>query len=150
MRNRPPPGEVVLALFFAVLGILWVVAALRMPLWTGFVPQSGFMPLWYGVLLTALAGAILAMLLLRKEPGAAEEPVRKPLVVLAVFAASIAGLELLGFAASVFLLLLVLFRAVEQLPLARSIAVAAGTTAVLYLVFRSWLGVTLPVGPLGI
>jgi hypothetical protein len=150
MRNRPPPGEVVLALFFGVLGILWVVAALRMPLWSGFVPQSGFMPLWYGVLLTALSGAILGTRFLRTEPSQVEEPVRKPLVVLAVFAASIAGLDLLGFAASVFLLLLVLFTVVERLPLARSILVAAGTTTLLYLVFRTWLGVTLPAGPLGI
>jgi len=49
-----------------------------------------------------------------------------------------------GFAPSIFLMLLVLFASVERLPLARSIAVAAGVTAVLFLVFKTWLGVPLP------
>jgi len=44
----------------------------------------------------------------------------------------------------------VLFAAVERLPLARSLAVAAAVTAVLFLVFRTWLRVSLPVGPWGI
>lgn len=150
MLNRPAPGEVLLALFFAVLGILWIVAAARMPLWAGFVPQSGFMPLWYGITLTALAAAILANLFLNREPGKKEEPIGKALVVLAALAAAIVGLDLIGFAPSIFLLLLVLFAAVERLPIVRSLVVAAAVTAVLFLVFRTWLRVALPVGPLGI
>jgi len=150
MQSRPALGEVVLALVFAVLGILWIVAALRMPLWEGFAPQSGFMPLWYGIILTTLAAAILVNLFLQRERGKAEQPIGKPLIVLAAFAAAIAGLELVGFGPSVFLLLLVLFAVVERLPIARSILVAAGTTAVLFLIFKTWLGVTLPTGPLGI
>jgi hypothetical protein len=150
MLNRPAPGEVLLALLFATLGILWIVAAARMPLWAGFVPQSGFMPLWYGIILVALAAAILANLFLRRDPGQKEEPIGKPLVVLAALAASIVGLDLIGFAPSIFLLLLVLFAAVERLPIVRSLIVAAAATAVLFLIFRTWLRVPLPVGPLGI
>jgi len=150
MQHRPALGEVVLALAIAVLGILWIVAALRMPLWEGFAPQSGFMPLWYGIILTALAAAIVVNLFMQKEPGKAEQPIGKPLIVLAAFAAGIAGLELVGFGPSVFLFLLVLFAVVERLPITRSILVAAGTTAVLFLIFKTWLGVTLPSGPLGI
>jgi hypothetical protein len=144
--KRIAPGELALALFFALLGLLWMAAALRMPLWSGFVPQSGFMPLWYGLILVALAVAIAV---LQKTPQA-EEPVGKPLIVLLILAASIAGLELIGFAPAVFLLLLVLFAVVERLPLVRSIVAAAAVTAVLFLVFRTWLGVKLPSGPLGI
>jgi hypothetical protein len=140
MRVRIAPGELALALFFALLGALWIVAALRMPLWSGFVPDSGFMPLWYGALLVGLAGAIVFLSRERK----AEEPVGKPLVVIAVIAATILGFDLVGFAPSVFLLLLVLFAAVERLPLARSLVVAAAVSAVLYLVFKTWLGVRLP------
>jgi hypothetical protein len=150
MNTRPAPGEVLLALLFAGLGILWIAAAARMPLWSGFVPQSGFIPLWYGITLTGLSAAILANLLLRRAPGVMEEPVGKPLVVLAALAASILGLDLIGFAPSIFLLLLVLFTAVERLPAVRSLAVAAAVTAVLFLIFRTWLRVPLPVGPLGI
>ena len=132
-------GELALALAFSALGVLWIVRAASMPLWDGFAPASGFMPLWYGVLLVALAAAV-AFTAEKKL----EEPVGKALVVLAVVAATILGLKLIGFAPSIFLMLLVLFAAVERLPLVRSIAVAGGTTAVLYLVFKTWLGVPLP------
>lgn len=135
-------GELALALVFVALGVLWIVRAATMPLWEGFAPASGFMPLWYGILLVVLAGTIALPLLLRPAP--AEEPIAKPLVVLAVLAASIVGLTLIGFAPSVFLLLVVLFVAVERLPVGRSALVAAAATAVLYLVFKTWLGVPLP------
>jgi hypothetical protein len=138
---RALKGELALALAFAALGGLWVVRAATLPLWDGFAPASGFMPLGYGALLIALSGVIVLNLLKKQTQ---EEAVGKPLVVLAAVAAAIVGLQLVGFALSVFLLLLALFVAVERLPLARSILVAAGTTAVLYLVFKTWLGVPLP------
>jgi hypothetical protein len=150
MQGRPALGEVVLALFFAVLGILWVIAALGMPLWEGFAPQTGFVPLWYGIILTALAGVILVNLVMQKEAGKAEQPIGRPLIVLVALAAAIAGLDLVGFGPSIFLLLLVLFALVERLPVAKSAFVAAATTAVLFLIFKTWLGVKLPIGPLGI
>jgi hypothetical protein len=133
-------GELALALAFAALGVLWIARAATMPLWEGFAPGSGFMPLWYGVILIGLALAVVALARDRKP----EEPVGKALVVLGVVAATILGLSLVGFLPSIFLLLLVLFVAVERLPLVRSALVAAGTTAVLYLVFKTWLGVPLP------
>ena len=36
-----PRGELVLALVFAALGILWVAVAAGLPMWEGFAPQSG-------------------------------------------------------------------------------------------------------------
>lgn len=138
-------GELALALAFAALGVLWIARAATMPWWDGFAPASGFMPLWYGVILVVLAAAVAFTA--QKMP---EEPVGKALVVLAVVAATIVGLSVMGFAPSIFLMLLVLFAAVEKLPLVRSIAVAVAVTAVLFLVFRTWLGVPLPRGPLGI
>ena len=149
MNLRAAPGELLLALFFALLGGLWIAAAARMPLWQGFIPQSGFLPLWYGITLTGLASAILAGLWFEQEPKQ-EEPIGKALVVIAVTAATALGFDLIGFAPSIFLLLLVLFAAVERLPLLRSLAVAVAVTAVLFLIFRTWLKVPLPVGPLGI
>ena len=150
MRQRIATGELVLALFFALLGVLWIAAAARMPLWQGFVPQSGFMPLWYGIALAGLAAAILARILFEKDEKQVEEPIGKALVVIAVIAATVVGLSLIGFAPSIFLMLLALFAAVERLPLARSIAVAAAVTAVLFLVFHTWLRVPLPLGRWGI
>lgn len=150
MRSRIALGEVILALFFVALGVLWVGASLRMPLWEGFAPQSGFMPLWYGIILVGLTGATLANLYLQNEAAKQEQPIGKPLLVLAVFAAGIAGLEPMGFGPAVFLMLLFLFALVERLPIVNSVIVAATTTAVLFLIFRTWLSVQLPIGPLGI
>ena len=143
-------GELVLAAFFVLLGLLWVGAAVRMPLWEGFAPQSGFMPLWYGILLIGLTGAVLFNLFRQKEAANAEEPIGKPLIVLAVFAAGIAGLEPMGFGPATFLMMLFMFVFVERLPIVSSVLVSAGTTAVLFLIFRTWLNVSLPIGPLGI
>lgn len=149
MQSRPALGELLLALIFAILGIVWVVTSLGMPLWEGFAPQSGFMPLWYGVILTGLAGAILVNLFMYGSENG-EEPIGKPLIVLAALAAGIAGIEPAGFGPSIFLLLLVLFAVVEKLPIVHSLLVATGTTTVLILIFKTWLGVRLPTGPLGI
>jgi FtsH-binding integral membrane protein len=150
MRSRVALGEILLALFFMGLGLLWVLTAIRMPLWQGFAPQSGFMPLWYGVILIGLTGATLFNLFMQKDSAKAEDPIAKPIIVLAIFAAGIAGLEPMGFGPAVFLMLLFMFAFVERLPIVPSVLVAAGTTAVLFLIFRTWLNVGLPVGPLGI
>ena len=149
MQKRVAIGELVLAAFFAALGLLWVGAAIRMPFWEGFAPQSGFMPLWYGVVLVGLTLAVVVNLF-RQGEGKAEEPIGKPILVLAVFAAGIAGLEPMGFGPAVFLMLLFMFVFIERLPIVSSVLVAGGTTAVLFLIFRTWLKVGLPVGPLGI
>jgi putative tricarboxylic transport membrane protein len=149
MQSRVAPGELVLAAFFVALGLLWVGAASRMPLWEGFAPQSGFMPLWYGIILIGLTGTAVFNLFRQKDAAKQEEPIAKPLLVLAAFGACIAGLELMGFVPAVFLMLLFMFALVERLPIISSTLVAAATTAVLFLIFRTWLKVTLPIGPLG-
>jgi hypothetical protein len=136
-------GELALALVFAALGGLWIARAARMTLWEGFAPDSGFLPLVYGVILLALALAVAAPLVLaRTQPPAAG--VRKPLAVLGALAAAVAALPFAGFAVSVFALLLFLYARVERLRILPSVVVSGATTAVLYLIFRTWLGVPLP------
>jgi hypothetical protein len=88
--------------------------------------------------------------LLDADVAASEQPARKPLVVLAALTAAVVGVEPAGFGPSVFLLLAFLFAVVERLPVLRSLVVAGATTAVLILIFKSWLGVPLPTGPLGV
>lgn len=151
MQSRLDLGEVFLALIFASLGLLWVVTAFGMPFWEGFAPQSGFVPFWYGAILVALSVAILVNLLRHKnEAGDEKPPIGKPLIVLAALAAGILGLGTVGFGPAVFLFLLILFAVVERLPVVRSVVVAAATATVLLLLFRTWLGIPLPIGPLGI
>ncbi|HEX2334809.1 MAG TPA: tripartite tricarboxylate transporter TctB family protein [Burkholderiales bacterium] len=143
MRLRVDKGELVLALVFAALAVLWITKGATMPLWQGFAPDSGFLPLIYGVLLFVLAAAVVVQLLAAKERRP-DEAIRKPLVVLGALVAAVAALPLAGFAVSVFALLLFLYAAVERLPVLTSGVVSGVTTGVLYLVFKTWLGVPLP------
>jgi len=136
-------GELVLALFFILIGALWILRALRMPLWDGFAPDSGFLPLLYGALLAAFAAVVLLQLALGKESSKAE-PIRKPLVVTGALVAAVAALPIAGFVISVFALLVFLYAAVERLRLLPSAIAAAAITGSLYLVFKAWLGVPLP------
>src|SRR4051812_23864517 len=150
MHRQIAIGELLLAAVFVAVGLLWVGTAIHMPLWEGFAPQSGFMPLWYGIILVGLTVAVVVNLFLQRDGATQEEPIGKPLIVLGVFAAGIAGLEPMGFGPAVFLMLLFMFVFIERLPIISSVLVAAGTTAVLFLIFRTWLNVGLPLGPLGI
>jgi putative tricarboxylic transport membrane protein len=136
-------GELVLALFFVAIGALWIARAARMPKWEGFAPDSGFLPLIYGVLLATLAAAVLIQEILGSATTTPHE-VRKPLLVLAALTATVAALPFTGFAISAFLLLLFLYGVVERLPWLNATVVSAATTGALYLVFRTWLGVPLP------
>ncbi|HEX6415458.1 MAG TPA: tripartite tricarboxylate transporter TctB family protein [Burkholderiales bacterium] len=136
-------GELVLALFFTLIGALWILRALRMPLWEGFAPDSGFLPLVYGVLLATLAAVVLLQLALAKDSSNAET-IRKPLVVTGALVGAVAALPIAGFVISVFALLLFLYAGVERLRLVTSGIAAAAITGFLYLVFKVWLGVPLP------
>jgi putative tricarboxylic transport membrane protein len=150
MRARLLNGDVGLALLFGALGLVWLFGSLGLPFWEGFAPQSGFLPFFYGLLLTGLALAILLGAFLNSERAVEEQPVGKPLAILVALAAAAVGVEVAGFGVAVFLLLLFLFAVVERLPAIRSLIVAAATTAALVLIFRTWLAVPLPAGPLGI
>lgn len=136
-------GELVLALFFTLFGALWILRALRMPLWEGFAPDSGFLPLVYGVLLATLAAVVLLQLALAKDSSNAET-IRKPLIVMGALIAAVAALPIVGFVISVFALLVFLYAGVERLRLLPSAIAAAAITGSLYLVFKAWLGVPLP------
>jgi hypothetical protein len=70
-------------------------------------------------------------------------------MVLLAVAAGAAGIETAGFFASMFVMMLFLFRVAEKRPLLSSLLAAAGTALFLTLVFRTWLGVPLPAGPWG-
>jgi putative tricarboxylic transport membrane protein len=150
MRARLINGDVALAAVFAIIGSVWIYGALQLPFWEGFAPQSGFLPFFYGILLIGLALAVLVGRVLEQDGLSDGQPIGKPLVILVALTAAVIGVEPAGFGIAVFLLLLFLYAAVERLSFLRSLIVAAGTTAVLILIFRTWLNVPLPAGPLGI
>jgi putative tricarboxylic transport membrane protein len=150
VASRIPWGELLLCAVFIGAGIFWIAVAAGMPMWDGFAPTSGFLPLVYGVLLTALAAAATAVdVLSGRDEDTQHAPIGRPLLVLLALSAGVAGIEIAGFAVSMFLAMLFLFRIVERRSLIASLLAAAGTALVLTVVFRRWLGVPLPSGPWG-
>ena len=143
VRLRAVKGELALAFFFVAIGLVWVARALRMPLWEGFAPESGFLPLIYGILLAALSAAVAVQLWL-SPPLAGTENLRKPFVVVGALIAAVAALPLAGFVISVFALLFFLYAVVERLRILPALIASAAITGALYVVFRTWLGVPLP------
>ena len=150
MKLRGLEGELVLSLVFVGTGVFWIAVAAGKPLWEGFAPATGFLPLVYGVLLVLLAIAATVVDVLGKGADEAPKtPAGRPLMILLALAAGVAGIETAGFFASMLLAMLFLFRVAERRPMVASAATAAGSALVLTLVFRSWLGVPLPAGPWG-
>lgn len=150
MPTRPAKGELALALGFAGIGIVWISISLGMNLWQGFAPDSGFLPLTYGVLLTLLAGAIVANIYLDPPPEEDRTPIAKPLLLLAILIVTVVGMKAAGFVVAISLMLLFLFAGIERRPLVPSIVVAAVSTGVLFALFDTWLKVPLPAGPFGV
>lgn len=149
-RLRALSGELALCLIFIGIGVFWIAVAAGMPMWDGFAPASGFMPLIYGALMAILAiAATVVDVLGGRGEAEGQAPVGRSLLVLLALAAGVAGIEVAGFAVSMFLAMLFLFRVAERLPLGASLAASAGTALVLTVVFRTWLGVPLPSGPWG-
>ena len=60
MRLRVDKGELVLALVFAALAVLWITKGATMPSGRGSRPDSGFLPLIYGVLLVLAAAVVVS------------------------------------------------------------------------------------------
>jgi hypothetical protein len=144
MQGRP------LALLFGATGILWIAIAAGMPLWQGFAPNSGFLPLIYGVLLTLLSAAVLVDMWLETPAEGERAPIGKPLLLLLALTATVVGISVAGFAAAIFLMLVFLYAVLERLPFFYSVLIAGATTGFLILIFKVWLDVPLPLGPLGI
>lgn len=141
-------GESLLPLLLLAGGLYWTVEAFELGIWNGSQPGSGLMPLIYGGLLCAFAAAILLF------AGADEEQedqgrTRKPLLLLAMLVLTVAGFSIIGGVASVFVMMSIMFIAVERLPPIRSLFVAATVSSIFAIVFDRWLSVSLPHGPWG-
>lgn len=147
MKLTALKGELGFAAFFAVIGLVWIGGSLELPFWTGFAPNSGFLPMVYGGLLVVLSAAVAASLLLNPVEDVEREPLTKSLMILAALVVSVGMLGVLGFLVPLFGLMLFLYAYVERLPLVRAIVVSAATTAILALIFEHWLSIPLPLTP---
>lgn len=150
MARRVSWGDLGLAAGFAAMGVVWIAGARVMPMWERTTPGPGWLPFAFGAVLLALSigAAIQAVLYPPPVPAEAEAPGawRKPLLVLGATLAGVLGLEVVGFAPSMFLMLVVLFALGERKKLLPSLLASAGVAGALHLIFAVWLAVPLPAG----
>jgi hypothetical protein len=121
------------------------------PYWGEGGPGSAFLPFWLGVV---MAGLALFMLLRRPRQAADWVPTgegrKRVLVVIAVTAAFVALLKVLGMVLGTALYLVVLMRFLGRHPWWLTVVVAVAAAGVNWLVFAHWLHVPFPEGMLWI
>lgn len=141
------------AILLVVAVAYTATAAGRYTYWTATGPGSGFFPFWLGLVLAALSALLLVSAARRPEPGPAWLPTghggARLVVVVAVTAAFIALLPVLGMVLGTGLFLGVLLRMLEGHSWRATLGVAVGAAAANWALFVLWLKVPFPVGVLG-
>jgi hypothetical protein len=149
MKITALKGELAFAALFAVVGLVWIVRSFELPFFDGFAPDSGFLPLVYGVLLLGLSTAVIVTLFTSPPDTSEREPLSKSLQVLGGLLVGVASASWLGFAIPLFGMMLFMYAYVERLPIVKSVLVSAATTGILVLIFEHWLHIPLPLSPWG-
>lgn len=130
----------------------YIFEALKMPLIAGKAPGSGWLPLILGIIMLLLAGLLLVAA--SRRPATADSPVSWPtgtglvnnVAILGSLAVSAAILPALGYLLATFAFLLVLLLILGRYSWWFATLTASISTAVLYWVFKIWLGIPLPTG----
>ena len=144
------------ATILTVFGVAALVAARRLPFGTITQPGAGFFPVCLAAMLTLVGIALLVSAL--RGPGdttavgfgSARAGLARAGVTLLALVGYAFLLEPVGFGLTTFVLITILFRAVEPQRWPIALGGAAATVVVAHLLFRIWLGVRLPVGPWGL
>lgn len=151
MRRADVTGGVITVLF----GVFAVTQAAKLDYWSRFGPGPGFIPLWSSIII--LSGGILLVLQgFRKKPTAARTVTNDKTrglitvgVVIGLTMVAAVLMSYLGFAASMFLYVLVLIGGIGRHRWYVAVCSAALTAISFYVVFATWLQVPLPKGVLG-
>jgi hypothetical protein len=144
-------------LVFLVCGVVITVSSLRIHVGTFGDPGSGLFPLITGILISLVAGGMFIKAR-RQSISAGQKPLGEDkrlwhnrcvatVVIMLLYAITI---DWLGFLTVTLLILFILFKAVGNLSIKVSLGGAILTAAIAYLLFKVWLNVQLPVGPLGV
>ncbi|MGQ0663375.1 MAG: tripartite tricarboxylate transporter TctB family protein [Pseudomonadota bacterium] len=145
-------GERIVGAMFGLLGLLWIVKSFELHYMDEFAPGSGFLPFWLGVAIAAFAAMFLYST--RGEPAATADPsppggARKVAVIALGLFVCVVAMEWLGFVVPIALYLLFLVGVVERRGVAVAAGTALGTPLALFLIFKVFLRVPLPIGPWG-
>jgi hypothetical protein len=155
-----------------LLGAITAVLSLQLPLGTFRLPGSGLFPLALGLLLAALSAIQIARLMLARraataaaaarpvapqpatqqpaapKPAQADGATRRVALFMAVVAASVALLQVVGYVVSSLLLMLGLLK-VLGVGWRAAVLIAACSAAGAHVLFVMWLKIPMPPGPLG-
>ena len=147
-------SELIAALLLIALGAHIVAEAAKWPYLTKDGPGPGFFPLWIGICMVALAGALVVLQMLHAAKQGAVEKTSwsgsgRVLAGWAGLMVSIALLEPAGFTLSFLLLTLFLVTGVFRRSVGAALAVGLGSSIGFWLVFVKLLQVQLPAGPWG-
>lgn len=138
-------------LILLLFGILILAEGLRLPYTFQGVPGPGFFPRWIGILVISLS-VLLCLTTRAPNRPVYDNPTAWRRVTLVTLSLTIYTLvlDLLGFLLAAFLYFIFLVKGVEarswQVALIGGLVVAVGC----FLVFRVWLGVSLPKGIPGV
>lgn len=135
-------------------GVAFSAGALKFyTYWGDSGPGSAFLPFWLGAVMSVLAAMLLVGAVRERDPGPAWLPDgegrRRIGVVLAVTVVFVALLKVLGMILGTALFLIVLMRVLDRTAWPVTLAVAASTAGLIFLVFTYWLRVPFPVSVLG-
>lgn len=137
----------------ALLIVSSVVAGegLRLPYVVNSIPGPGFFPLWIGIVMAFLSALLF---LTTRAPnrafGEGLAGLRRVGLVAGSFLLYIALMGYLGLLLSLTLLVAFVLRFVEEKSWRASLGASLLIAVNCYLLFKAWLGVPLPKGPLGI
>jgi hypothetical protein len=149
MRRADQVSGAVLLAF----GLAFAAGARQHPYWTPTGPGSGFLPFWLGLVMAALAGAMLVGATRSPHRGPAWLPGGRALLrlvaVVAGTALFVALIPVLGMTLGTALFLVALLRFLEGHGWTVTLGVAVATAGVNWLVFTHWLHVPFPAGILG-
>jgi len=142
------------SLIFLLFAAYICIESLRLPLGSWRDPGAGFLPLGSGLCLGILS--IVAYFQARFRAGEdvwrpwySKERRKSLLIILGLLFAYALILEFLGFLLGTFILLLMLFRLVEQQKWVVAVGGSAIASIVSYAVFQVWLKTQLPRGIFG-
>jgi hypothetical protein len=149
--------DMISCLVFLACGVFVTLSSLWIHVGTFRDPGAGLFPLITGILMAVISGGMFIKYYLQsastgQEPHGREKRLwhnksAAAVVIMLLYAITI---DWLGFLTVTLLILFILYKAVGNLSLKVSLGGAILTAAVAYLLFKVWLNIQLPVGPLGI
>lgn len=140
----------VTAIVIAMCTIVYLIGARSLKFLEEFGPGPGFFPVLLGLTMLCLCIAYY-FLTVKSADSLQPEPFKKadllrPAGIVTVLVVAALVLEYLGFLITVFLLVLALLIIFERYNAVRGIVLALAISAGFYLLFNTWLRVSLPQG----